>query len=125
MQQLLRSMNVDEYEPRVVNMLMDFMYRYVTDVLLDAEVFSEHLGKPAGHVDLAGLLLAVQSRTHHAFVQPPPQERIVEAAQAINAVPLPDAIVKPGLPLPPEAKQVTAPNYQYDPGSQYTLQRQG
>lgn len=116
-------MNVDEYEPRVLNMLMDFMYRYITDVLLDAEVFSEHLGRQPGHVDLNGLLLAIQSRTHHAFVQPPPQDRVAELAQAVNAVPLPDAVTKPGLPLPTEAKQITAPCYQYDPGQQYTMQQ--
>ena len=29
---------VKEYEPRVVNQLLDFVYRYVCDVLQDAEV---------------------------------------------------------------------------------------
>lgn len=42
--QLLASMGVEEYEPRVVNQLLDFMYRYTTDVLLDAEIYSEHAG---------------------------------------------------------------------------------
>ena len=37
-QQLLRSMGVEDWEPRVVNMLVDFVYKYTTDVVLDAEV---------------------------------------------------------------------------------------
>lgn len=35
---LLSSMGAEDYEPRVVNQLLDFMYKYVTDTLLDAEV---------------------------------------------------------------------------------------
>lgn len=62
MQQLLRSMGVEEYEPRVVNQLLDFMYRYSTDVLLDAECYAQHAGKPAGSVDLDDVMLAVQVR---------------------------------------------------------------
>lgn len=42
MHQLLQSMGVDQFEPRMVNQLVDFMYRYVTDVLLDAETYAEH-----------------------------------------------------------------------------------
>jgi hypothetical protein len=32
------AQGVKEYEPRVVTQLLDFVYRYVTDVLQDAEV---------------------------------------------------------------------------------------
>ncbi|PNH11326.1 Transcription initiation factor TFIID subunit 9 [Tetrabaena socialis] len=122
MHQLLRSMGVDEFEPRVVNQLMDFMYKYATDVLLDAEVFSEHMGRGAGHVDLNGVSLAIQSRAA-GFAQPPPQERVAELARLYNDVPLPDINLKPGLPLPADAKQLTAPNWQYDPNQQYQQQR--
>ncbi|GLC34243.1 hypothetical protein PLESTB_001607000 [Pleodorina starrii] len=120
--QLLRSMGVDDFEPRVVNQLMDFMYKYTTDILLDAEVFSEHAGRAAGHVDLNGVTLAIQSRTA-SYAQPPPQDRVAELAKLYNDVPLPDMVVKPGLPLPPDVKQVTAPNWQYDPTHQYQQQR--
>ncbi len=122
MQQLLRSMNVEDFEPRVVNQLMDFMYKYATDVLLDAEVFSEHAGRAAGYVDQNGVALAIQSRTA-GYVQPPSQDRVAELAKTYNEVPLPDIIAKPGLPLPSDAKQLTAPNWQYDPGQQYQQQR--
>ncbi len=45
---VLRSMGVKEYEPRVVHMLLDFMYQYVSDVLLDAEEYAEDAGKAPG-----------------------------------------------------------------------------
>ncbi|KAG2494996.1 hypothetical protein HYH03_006929 [Edaphochlamys debaryana] len=122
MHQLLRSMGVDEFEPRVVNQLMDFMYKYASDVLLDAEVFSEHAGRAPGSVDLNGVTLAIQSRTS-GFVQPPPQERVAELAKLYNDVPLPDIVSKPGLPLPPEGKLLAQPNWQYDPTGQYQQQR--
>jgi transcription initiation factor TFIID subunit 9B len=31
---ILESMGVEEYEPRVINQLLEFMHRYVTDVSL-------------------------------------------------------------------------------------------
>jgi transcription initiation factor TFIID subunit 9B len=116
-QRLLRSMGVEDFEPRVTNMLLDLMYRYVTDVLQDAEVFSsEHLARPAGYVDTSGLMLAVQSRAAFNFAQPPTQELVTEIAQLLNAQPLEDVPVdRPGLALPPDAKQMTASNYQYEP----------
>lgn len=35
---LLKSMGVQEWEPRVVNQLMEFMYTYVSDVVNDSKV---------------------------------------------------------------------------------------
>ncbi len=72
MQALLLAMGVDEFEPRVINQLMDFMYKYTTDVLLDAEVFSEHAGRVHGNVDAQSVMLAIQSRSAN-YVQPPTQ----------------------------------------------------
>ncbi|KXZ53703.1 hypothetical protein GPECTOR_6g620 [Gonium pectorale] len=111
-------MGVDEFEPRVINQLMDYMYKYTTGVLLDAEVYSEHMGRSAGHVDVNGVELAIQNQVA-AYAQPPPQERVAELAKLYNDVPLPEAVVKPGLPLPAEGKLLAVPNWQYDPNQQY------
>ncbi len=45
MQQLLATLNVEEYEPRVVNQLVDFVYRYISEVLQDAEAFNGSAGE--------------------------------------------------------------------------------
>lgn len=118
-QQLLRSMGAEEYEPRVVNMLMDFMYSYTADVLQDAETFSSEYmiaSKRPGQVDMASVMLAVQSRAAFNFAQPPPQDMLKDMASQINAVELEAVHQKPGLPLP-DKDQLTAPNYQYEPGA--------
>lgn len=105
---LLKDMGVEEHEPRVANMLLDYAYRYVTDILLDAEVrdvpvttaiaglyhtlndlavldsdsqvYSMHTGRPAGCVDLEDVRLAVQARSCHSFVDTPSQVSFFDAS---------------------------------------------
>ncbi len=59
-QQLLEAMGADSYETRVVNQLQDFTYKYLTDVLLDAESYAQHAGKSTGVVELDDVMLAIQ-----------------------------------------------------------------
>ncbi|KAL8488988.1 hypothetical protein ACS0TY_025049 [Phlomoides rotata] len=70
--ELLKSMSVDEYEPRVVNQFLELWYRYVADVLTDAQVYSEHAGKST--IDSGDVKLAIQSKVNSSFSQPPPRE---------------------------------------------------
>jgi hypothetical protein len=41
---ILKTMGVEQHEPRVINMLLDFMYSYVSGVLADASAFSAQVG---------------------------------------------------------------------------------
>ncbi|KAL8488987.1 hypothetical protein ACS0TY_025049 [Phlomoides rotata] len=98
--ELLKSMSVDEYEPRVVNQFLELWYRYVADVLTDAQVYSEHAGKST--IDSGDVKLAIQSKVNSSFSQPPPREVLLELAKSRNKIPLPKSITGPGIPLPPE-----------------------
>jgi transcription initiation factor TFIID subunit 9B len=69
---ILESMGVTRFEPRVINQFLDLWYRYVVDVLGDAQTYSEHAGKPA--IDCDDVKLAIQSRVNSSFQQPPPRE---------------------------------------------------
>ena len=71
---ILRSMGVKQHEPRVVHQFLDFWYRYVVEVLGDAQLYSEHAGKPS--IDSDDLKLAIQARISGglSFSQPPPRE---------------------------------------------------
>lgn len=69
---ILESMGVTRCEPRVINQFLDLWYRYVVDVLGDAQTYSEHAGKPA--IDCDDVKLAIQSRVNSSFQQPPPRE---------------------------------------------------
>lgn len=108
---ILRSMGVEHHEPRVVNQFLDLWYRYVVDVLGDAQTYSEHAGKPS--IDRDDVKLAIQSRVNFSFSQPPPRETLVELAKVRNSIPLPKIIGAPGIALPPELNNtLIAPNYQ-------------
>ena len=69
---IIESTGVTDYEPRVVNQLLEFTHRYLHDVFKDASVYSEHANKP--DLDLEDVRLAIQSRVNFSFTQPPPRE---------------------------------------------------
>ncbi|MBA0779282.1 hypothetical protein Gotri_003550 [Gossypium trilobum] len=107
---LLKSMGVEDYEPRVIHQFLELWYRYVVDVLTDAQVYSEHAGKQT--IDCDDVKLAIQSKVNFSFSQPPPREVLLELARNRNKVPLPKAIPGPGIPLPPEQDTLISTNYQ-------------
>ncbi|KAM7257652.1 hypothetical protein ACFE04_013393 [Oxalis oulophora] len=106
---LLKSMGVKDYEPRVIHQFLELWYRYVVDVLTDAQVYSEHAGKPT--IECDDIKLAIQSKVNFSFSQPPPREVLLELAHIRNKVPLPKSIAA-GIPLPPEQDTLICPNYQ-------------
>ncbi|KAL2941670.1 Transcription initiation factor TFIID subunit 9, partial [Bienertia sinuspersici] len=103
---LLKSMGVEEHEPRVVHQFLELWYRYVVDVLTDAQVYSEHAGKAT--IDCDDIKLAIQSKVNFSFSQPPPRE----LARNRNKTPLPKNVGGSGVPLPPEEDTLISPNYQ-------------
>ncbi|CAI9280363.1 unnamed protein product [Lactuca saligna] len=107
---LLKSMGVDQYEPRVVHQFLELWYRYVVDVLTDAQVYSEHAGKST--IDSDDVKLAIQSKVNFSFSQPPPREVLLELARNRNKIPLPKSIAGPGMALPPDSDTLISPNYQ-------------
>ncbi|KAI8804623.1 transcription initiation factor TAFII31, partial [Cladochytrium replicatum] len=110
---LLQSMNVDDYEPRVVPQLFEFMHRYILDVLQDAQLFAEHANRQ--DIDLDDVKLAIDGRVATSFTNPPPKEVLLELAQRKNNVPLPIISEKFGVRLPPERHCLTATNFQISP----------
>ncbi|XP_052782860.1 transcription initiation factor TFIID subunit 9-like [Mya arenaria] len=106
---ILKDMGVTEYEPRLINQMLEFTYRYVTDVLDDAKVYSGHANKKA--VDTEDVQLAVQCRMDHSFTTPPPRDLLLEIARHKNNQSLP--LIKPysGPRLPPDRYCLSAPNY--------------
>lgn len=107
---LLKSMGVEDYEPRVIHQFLELWYRYVVDVLTDAQVYSEHASKSA--IDCDDIKLAIQSKVNFNFSQPPPREVLLELAKNRNKIPLPKTLAGPGISLPPEEDTLLSPNYQ-------------
>mmetsp|Transcript_28780 Transcript_28780/g.67952 ORF Transcript_28780/g.67952 Transcript_28780/m.67952 type:complete len:171 (-) Transcript_28780:29-541(-) len=120
MQKLLQSMKVEQYDPRVVNMLMEFMHRYVSQVMREAVVYAEHAGRTEPEVD--DVRLAIQSRVDTSFTQPPPRDFFVELAKTKNNVVLPKIDFRPGIRLPPEQHCLINPNLQFPEPNQPFIQ---
>uniref|UniRef100_R7W0Z9 Transcription initiation factor TFIID subunit 9 n=1 Tax=Aegilops tauschii TaxID=37682 RepID=R7W0Z9_AEGTA len=59
-------------EPRVLHQFLDLAYRYVGDVLGDAQVYADHAAKP--QLDADDIRLAIQAKVNFSFSQPPPRE---------------------------------------------------
>nr|XP_015841735.2 transcription initiation factor TFIID subunit 9B [Peromyscus maniculatus bairdii] len=109
MAQILKDMGITDYEPRVINQMLEFAFRYVTTILDDAKIYSSHAKKPT--VDADDVRLAIQCRADQSFTSPPPRDFLLDIARQKNQTPLP--LIKPyaGPRLPPDRYCLTAPNY--------------
>ena len=63
---------------------MIIVCRYVTNVLEDSKVYSQHSGKK--NIDLDDVKLSVSLNTEQTFTSPPPREALLELARVKNAV---------------------------------------
>ncbi len=92
MRDLLTSMGADEYEPRVLHQLLEFMNSYATDMLQDAALYAEHAGHP-GEIEVADVELATKLRRQQDMWADAPV-MIGHIGDACNKRPIP--------PLPPD-----------------------
>lgn len=106
---ILKSMGVDEFDPRVTHQLLELLYRHVSNILLEARQYSEHADKQA--IDADDVRLAINSRNFSAFAQPPPRQVIAQLANERNAIPLPPIHDRQGIQLPKPALQLARRNY--------------
>lgn len=106
---ILKDMGVNEYEPRLVNEMLEFTYRYVTDILDDAKVYSNHASKK--NIDVEDVKLAIQCRLDHSFTTPPPRDLLMDVSRHKNNTSLP--LIKPyiGPKLPPDRYCLASANY--------------
>ena len=65
---LLRSMGVDNYEPRVLHQLLEYMHSYCAEIFADSSLYAEHAGRPGQleceDVQLSARLKAQASQSH-------------------------------------------------------------
>ncbi|XDB63615.1 hypothetical protein AB1E18_016942 [Capra hircus] len=99
MAQILKGMGIPEYEPRVINQMLEVASWYVTTILDDAKFIQVMLRK----------LLLTQIMFFH--LSSPKRFFLLDIARQRNQTPLP--LIKPylGPRLPPDRYCLTAPNY--------------
>ena len=97
---MLKEAGVQEFEPRVVNQLLEYVYKYTTDVLEEARVYSHHARKKV--VDADDVKLALNMQLSNTFISPPPKELLLDLAKTRNSVPLNPIKPHCGPRLPPD-----------------------
>jgi len=110
---ILKEAGITSYDHRVINQMLEFTYKYVTNILEDARVYCSHAKKK--NIDLDDVKLAVQMQLDQNYTTPPPRDLLAEIARTRNTTPLP--LIKPqcGLRLPPDRYCLTATNYRLKP----------
>lgn len=106
---ILKDMGVTNYEPRVISQLLEFVYRYVTEVLDDAKLYSSHAGNT--NITREDVKFAIQTKLDHTFTGPPPRDFLVDLAQQKNNTALPTLKTYTGARLPPDRYCLSAMNY--------------
>lgn len=106
---ILKSMGVDQFDPRVTQQLLELLYRHVTNVLFDARQFSEHADKQL--IDADDIKMALQSKNSSTFAQPISREVMAKIAVERNSIPLPSISDRQGIQLPNSILQLTQHNY--------------
>nr|XP_018909561.1 PREDICTED: transcription initiation factor TFIID subunit 9 [Bemisia tabaci] len=106
---IMKELGINDHEPRVINQLLEFTYRYVTGILDDARLYANHARKKA--LDVEDIKLAIQLKMDRMFTNPPPRDILLEIARVKNSSPLP--VIKPhcGVRLPPDRYCLAQCNY--------------
>ena len=108
---VLSSMGVTSCEPRVLNQLLEFMYRESEAILKRARRYAS--ARPdARRVEPSDVRLAISARAIHHFDQRATLEATRNKARDINSIPLPgppqsnSSIAVARIPLPPERERM-------------------
>ena len=80
----LKDVGITEFEPRVINQMLEFAFPYVTTVVDDAEICSSHPKKAT--VDADDVRLAIQCRADQSFTSPPPGIFLLDIALQIKPI---------------------------------------
>jgi len=105
---ILSDLGISEYEPRMIAQLMEYVYRYVTDIAEDAKLISTHAKKKL--IDVEDVRLAAQ--VYNDQGQVPSRDVLLEVARSKNSNPLPTPkVMTSGLRLPPDRFCLTGCNY--------------
>ena len=123
-QKILQSSGIESYDPAVVNLLLEFYHRHVSEVLEESEDYRHHRdsqNKPAKRIGVSDVLMTNQAKSESTFITPPPWQVVSHLANTCNNIPLDIIPVRWGVLLPPEKNRLTSPNYQITKDDDDTL----
>lgn len=83
---ILRSVGIEECEPKVILQFLEVSYKYFSEILEDALLYAGQVGRQAPNT--RDIKLAMQTKMGKYFVPPPPRQFMLEISSRINAKPL-------------------------------------
>ena len=83
---ILRSSKIEQCEPKVIELLLGFAYRYCNDVLGDAKIYSKHCNRET--ISAQDIKLAIQTKVIQKMHPTPSKKLLQSTADAINKNPL-------------------------------------
>ncbi|KAI5172839.1 transcription initiation factor TFIID subunit 9B [Nematocida sp. LUAm3] len=83
---ILRSVGIEECEPKVILQFLEVAYKYFVEVVDDALLYAEQVGRTTPNTK--DIKLAIQTKVGKHFVPPPPRQFMLEISSRINAKPL-------------------------------------
>ncbi|KAL5233891.1 hypothetical protein ACI65C_001301 [Semiaphis heraclei] len=119
---MMKDLGIEEYEPQVLNHLLEFNYRNATKLLEDAKTFSNFANKK--QIDADDVRIAIKFGESRGFHQPPTHD-ILEfrvhcfnykvlmsaAVRDVNFKPLPPVRRADGLRIPQDSPNFLQTNY--------------
>ncbi|KAI5180555.1 transcription initiation factor TFIID subunit 9B [Nematocida sp. AWRm80] len=83
---ILRSVGIDECDPKVILQFLEVSYKYFIETLEDATMYAEQAGRQTPNA--ADIKLSIQTKVGKYFVPPPPRQFMLEISSRINSKPL-------------------------------------
>ncbi|QPG75700.1 hypothetical protein FOA43_003059 [Brettanomyces nanus] len=121
---IFATQGIQNYQDHVPLQLMDFAYRYTSEILHDAIIYNDHAHANINNAGNAGshhsqisnedIRLAIAARTSYQFQPVPPKKMLMKLAAERNEKPLPPVMPMWGIRLPPEKYCLSAKEWKLD-----------
>lgn len=83
---ILRSLGIEECEPKAILQIHEFVYKYATDVMKDASQYAEMVDRQV--ITEKDIKLALQTKVGRYFVPPPPRAYMNDIGTMVNSRPI-------------------------------------
>lgn len=83
---ILRSLGIEECEPKVIVQLLEFAYKYSSDILEDAHLYARYCDRES--VNVKDIKLALHTKVGKYFLPAPPRNLLQSSAEVANSKPL-------------------------------------
>jgi len=83
---ILRSLGIEECEPKVILQLLEFVHKYSIDIIEDAKLYASYSNREV--ISAKDIKLALQTKVGKYFLPAPPRSFLQHNANVVNSKPL-------------------------------------